>query len=298
MSSRFFQNFRDAAETKEFPGVIDQVVEVGDATVTRQVLEPGWRWSTHVRPHVGTEECQARHVGIMIAGKLGVRLTDGTTYELGPDDVYEIPPGHDAYVLGAEPVIAFEWSGIKAFYGHRLPSRGRALTTLMFTDLVGSTEIAKRLGDVAWRAVLSAHFEVTRRELDRFGGREVRTTGDGMLATFDGPARALECAQSVARSAIRDGLHVRAAVHVGEVELLTGDVRGIAVHEAARIMGEAQTDEVLVSEITRTLAMSSGLTFEDRGIHTLKGLPGEWRLFALVQGPWRDDPAVGAGTGG
>ena len=84
MSSRFFQNFRDAAETREFPGVMDQVVEVGDVTVTRQVLEPGWRWSTHVRPHVGTPECQARHVGIMIAGTLGVRLTDGTTYELGP----------------------------------------------------------------------------------------------------------------------------------------------------------------------------------------------------------------------
>src|SRR5262245_54421070 len=152
----------------------------------------------------------------------------------------------------------------------------------MFTDLVASTEIVKRLGDVAWRAGLSAHFEVTRRELDRFAGREVHTTGDGMLATFDGPARALRCAQSVARSASRDGLHVRAAVHVGEVELVAGDVRGIAVHEAKRIMGEAQGDEILVSETTRALAMPSGLTFEDRGIHILKGLPGEWRLFALV----------------
>ncbi len=280
MSSRYFRNLREPEETREFPGVVDQVVEMGDITVARQVLEPGWRWSTHVRPHVGGESCQARHVGIVVSGRLAIRLDDGTTFELGPDDVYEVPPGHDGYVIGHEPVVAIEWAGIRAFYGHQLPWRGRALATLLFTDLVASTETAGRLGDAAWREVVSTHFEAARQELDRFHGHEVKTTGDGLLATFDGPAQALRCAEGICRAASREGLHVRAGVHVGEVEMVAGDVRGVAVHEAARIMHEAGEDEILVSETTRILAMPSGLTFEDRGTHTLKGLPGEWRLFA------------------
>jgi class 3 adenylate cyclase/mannose-6-phosphate isomerase-like protein (cupin superfamily) len=280
MSSRYFRSLRDAAETREFPGVVDQVVELGDVTVTRQVLEPGWRWSTHVRPHVGTEWCQARHVGIVLSGRLGIRLEDGTAFELGPDDVYEIPPGHDGYVIGHESMVALEWAGISAFYGHQLPWRGRALATLLFTDLVASTETAGRLGDAVWREVLSSHFEATRGELERFGGREVKTTGDGLLATFDGPAQALHCAERVARVATRDDLRIRAGVHVGEVELVAGDVRGVAVHEAARIMGEAKEGEILVSEITRALALPSGLNFVDRGTRVLKGLPGQWHLFA------------------
>jgi class 3 adenylate cyclase len=282
MSSRRFKNVRTAEETREFPGVIDQVVELGDVTVTRQTLEPGWRWSTHVRPKVGGDLCQARHLGVMIAGRLGIRLDDGTSYELGPDDVYEVPPGHDAYVIGHEPVVALEWAGIRAFYGHRLAWRGRALATLLFTDLVASTETAGRLGDAAWREVLSEHFEAARSELERYQGREVNTTGDGVLATFGGPAQALHCAEAIRQSVAREGLHIRAGVHVGEVEMVAGDVRGVAVHETARIMAEAAADEILVSETTRAVALTSGFDFEDRGSHTLKGLPGERRLFAYA----------------
>jgi class 3 adenylate cyclase len=277
-----FMNLGAAKETKEFPGVTDQIVDLGDITVTRQMLEPGWRWSTHVKPHVGTEWCEARHVGVVLSGRFGVRLRDGTTYELGPDDVYEIPPGHDGYVIGHEPVVGIEWAGIGAFYGHRLPWRGRALATLLFTDLVASTETAGRVGDPAWREILSAHFEAAREELGRYHGREVATTGDGLLATFDGPAQALRCAEGIRRAAARDGLHIRAGVHVGEVEMVAGDVRGVAVHEAARIMQEAAQDEILVSEITRALALPAGLEFDERGTFQLKGLTGEWRLYAYT----------------
>jgi class 3 adenylate cyclase len=282
MSSRYIKNLNEGEETREFPGVVDQVIELGDITVTRQTTDPGWRWSTHVRPHVGTEWCQARHVGVVISGRFGFRLPDGTSYELGPDDVYEIPPGHDGYTIGHEPSVLIEWAGVRTFYGHRLPWRGRALATLLFTDLVASTETAGRLGDAAWRGKLSEHFEAAREHLDRFHGREVKTTGDGMLATFDAPAHALHCAKAIAQSAAREGLHIRAGVHVGEVETVAGDIRGVAVHEAARIMTQAAEDEILVSETTRALALTSGLEFEDRGSCTLKGLPGEWRLFAFI----------------
>jgi class 3 adenylate cyclase len=158
----------------------------------------------------------------------------------------------------------------------------RVLATLLFSDIVDSTAIASRLGDSRWRELLSAHFESARQELERFGGREVTTTGDGMLATFDGPARALHCAAAIHDRTHGEGFQIRTGVHVGEVELVGADVRGVAVHEAARIMAEAGPDEILVSELTRALAGTSGLAFEDRGTRVLKGLDGEWRLAAFV----------------
>ncbi len=189
MTSPYFKSFRDPDETMELDGVTERQVELGDLTIGRQKLEPGWRWSTHVRPHVGGDWCQARHVGVMLSGRLGIRLRDGTTFELGPDDVFDIPPGHDGYVIGHEAVETIEWAGSRAFWGSRAGAHGRALATLMFTDLVDSTAIANRLGDGAWRTLLSEHFESARTQLERFNGREVKTTGDGLLATFEGLMR-------------------------------------------------------------------------------------------------------------
>jgi class 3 adenylate cyclase len=282
VASPYFKSFRDPDTTMEVEGVEERQIELGDLTVGRQKLEPGWRWSTHIRPHVGGDWCQARHVGVMLSGRLGIKLRDGTTFELGPDDVFDIPPGHDGYVIGHEPVETIEWAGSRTFWGSRAGSHGRALATLLFTDLVDSTALANRIGDGAWRTLLSWHFESARTQLERFHGREVKTTGDGLLATFEGPAQALECAAAIRRAANREELHVRAAVHVGAVEVVGSDLRGVAVHEAARIMAEAGDDEILVSETTRLLAQTSRLEFEDRGSHTLKGLPGEWRMFAYV----------------
>jgi class 3 adenylate cyclase/mannose-6-phosphate isomerase-like protein (cupin superfamily) len=276
------KNLRAPDETIRFPGITADLVDVGDLTVGHLVVEPGWRWSTHVRPTVGGEWCEARHLGVVLSGRFAVVLRDGTELAFGPDDVFDIPPGHDGWVIGDEPCVQIEWSGMRTFAGFHAGLRGRALATLLFTDLVGSTEIANRLGNVAWRELLSGHFEAVRTELDRFGGREVKTTGDGLLATFGGPAPALHCAAATRRTATRAGIHIRVGVHVGEVEMVGPDVRGVAVHETARIMAQAGEDEILVSEITRALALTTGLVFEDRGMHTLKGLPTEWRLFAYV----------------
>ena len=275
------KNLGEPEETQQFPGIKADLVDLGDVTVGRYVAEPGWRWSTHVRPQVGGESCQARHVGVIISGRLGVRLEDGSTYELGPGDAYIIPPGHDGYTLGHEPVVNIEWQGTRAFGGFRL-GQGRTLRTILFTDIVESTSTAKRLGDTAWRTLLSDHFESARSLLERFRGKEVKTTGDGLLATFDSPAQAVYCAAAIRQSANSGDLHVRAGVHVGEVEMVGTDVRGVAVHEAARIMGTAGDDEILVSETTRALAMTTGLDFEDRGTHTLKGIDGELHLYAYT----------------
>jgi class 3 adenylate cyclase len=276
------KSFDHPDETIRLEKVVQQLVNLGDLTVAHRVFEPGWRWTTHMRPRVGGELCQARHVGIILSGRLGVMFPDGTKFEIGPNEVYDIPPNHDGYVIGDEPMVQVEWSGTRSFLGHRAGTR--VLATLMMTDIVGSTEMASRLGDAAWRTKVSSHFEEARARLDRYGGREVKTAGDGILATFDGPAPALQCAAEICRGATEDGIVLRCAVHVGEVERVGNDVRGIAVHEVARIMAESQGHEILVSDMTRMLASASGFSFQDKGARVLKGLPGEWRLYALAPG--------------
>jgi class 3 adenylate cyclase len=267
----------------DFPNVRTHIVHLGDLTVGRMVNQPGWRWSNDVRPTVGGKWCQVRHVGYVISGRLGLDFPNGSSVVLGPGDVFDIPPGHDGYTVGDEPLVQIEWSGLRHWAGFG-GARSRVLVTLLFADLVSSTEAAARIGDAAWRDLLSQHFEATRAELERFGGREVKTTGDGMLVTFDGSARAIQCAAAIRRIAREHGLQLRIGVHVGEVEIVGDDVRGVTVHEAARIMAAASPDEIIVSELTRMLAGAAGLDFEERGTHALKGLEGEWRLSAFAEG--------------
>jgi class 3 adenylate cyclase len=158
----------------------------------------------------------------------------------------------------------------------------RLLATALFTDLVGSTERAAELGDRRWRDLLEQHHAAVRRELARFDGREVDTAGDGFFATFDGPARAIRCAHAIVDAVRPLGLGVRAGLHTGEVELADGKVAGIAVNIGARVAGQAGAGEVLVSGTVKDLVAGSGLEFDDRGTAELKGIPGEWRLFAVV----------------
>ncbi|TMG83166.1 MAG: adenylate/guanylate cyclase domain-containing protein [Betaproteobacteria bacterium] len=156
----------------------------------------------------------------------------------------------------------------------------RVLATVLFTDIVGSTETAARLGDRAWRVLLDSHHALVRKELARFRGHEVNTTGDGFLATFDGPARAIHCAFAVRDGARALGLATRAGLHTGEIEQAADDVRGIAVHIGARVAAAAGAGETLVSSTVKDIVAGSGIVFADRGAHTLKGVPGEWRLYA------------------
>ena len=158
----------------------------------------------------------------------------------------------------------------------------RVLATVLFTDIVDSTKRASELGDRQWRALLRHHDEAVRDEIGRFRGREVKSLGDGFLATFDGPARAVRCAAAIASVVQPLGLTVRSGVHTGEIELTQGDISGIAVHTAARIMAMAEPGETLVSSTVRDLVAGSGLRFEDRGPHTLRGLPEKIRLYTVV----------------
>jgi class 3 adenylate cyclase len=282
MADAVSKSFDRPDDVVRFPNITTSIVELGDLTVGRLVSDPGWRWSKDVQPTVGGEWCKARHVGVVIAGRLGIDFMDGTRMEFGPGDVFDIPPGHDGFTVGDEPCVQIEWQGIRAWAGFPTGIHSRVLATLLLTDIVDSTPMAARLGDARWRELLSEHFIEARAELERFGGREIQTTGDGMLATFEGPARALYCASAIRRRAETAGLKIRAGVHVGEVELVGQDVRGVTVHEAARIMAAAGADEILVSDLTRALAGAAGLQFEDRGAHELKGLDGEWHLSAFV----------------
>jgi len=158
----------------------------------------------------------------------------------------------------------------------------RVLATVLFTDIVGSTEHAREIGDRRWRDLLQRHHAAVRRELGRFRGREIDTAGDGFLATFDGPARAIQCACSIGDAVRGLGLEVRSGLHTGECELIDGKVGGIAVHTGARVAALAEPGEVLVSRTVRDLVAGSGLAFEDRGVSQLKGVEGDWQLYSVV----------------
>lgn len=199
-----------------------------------------------------------------------------------PNARYVELPGED-HILWFEPDRAI--AEIREFLtGHRVALvPDRVLATVLFTDIVGSTVRAADLGDSRWRDLLQAHNTVVRAQLAQFRGVEENTAGDGFLATFDGPARAIHCAREIGHRVREHGLEIRAGVHTGEIERLGDDIAGIAVHIGARVAGLAGAGEVLVSGTVRDLVAGSGLSFEDRGSHVLKGVPGEWNVFAAIE---------------
>jgi class 3 adenylate cyclase len=186
----------------------------------------------------------------------------------------------------------FPWAGdsdaiveeVRAFLtGTRVADEpDRVLATVMFTDVVGSTERAAALGDRRWTALLDAHDDAVRRELVAYRGREIKTMGDGFLATFDGPARGIRCARAIRDAAANLDVDVRVGLHTGEIELRDDDVGGIAVHIGQRVAAAAQPSEIVVSSTVKDLVAGSGIEFEDRGERELKGVPGTWRLFAVT----------------
>ena len=190
----------------------------------------------------------------------------GNSHSMMLDDMETILSDIQEFITGERPIDSY----------------GRILATVLFVDIASSTERAATLGDTRWRNVLNSYYAIVRKEFSRFRGKERNTTGDGFLATFDGPARAIHCAEA-ARDAVRAlGLEIRAGLHTGEVEVLDGDVAGIAVNIGARVNAAATAGEVLVSRTVTDLVAGSGIVFHDRGTHALKGVPGEWRLFSVV----------------
>jgi class 3 adenylate cyclase len=265
-------------------------VRVGELVVGRLVLEPGWRWSKHVRPIVGTTSCQFHHVGFTLSGAMDGRMDDGTEFEVRSGDIFDVPPGHDNWVIGNEPMVAILWGGWRGW--GKPPVGERILTTMLMTDIAGSTDRASAVGDSAWDQLLDRHHALVREILERYRGTEIDTAGDGFLTMFDGAARAVQSALEI-RVAVRGiGLDIRAGVHTGEVEVVPGGIRGLAVHETARIMALGNAGDILVSSTTRELSDGSGFSYQDRGIHHLKGIPAPRRVFMITVAGNEQDGAV------
>jgi len=204
---------------------------------------------------------------------LAQHIPDAVLVELDGSDLSLVHQGGDELVGRIEEFMTGERRGGRA---------DRVLATVLFTDIVGSTTLASRLGDQRWRERLEAHDELSRGSVERFGGRLVKLTGDGIMATFDGPGRAIHCAVDL-RGALRGiGTTVRMGLHTGEIELRHDDIGGLTVHIAARVMGEAGPGEVLISLAVRDLLSGSDIALEDRGVHVLKGVNGQWPLFAVT----------------
>jgi class 3 adenylate cyclase len=257
-------------------------VRLGGTVVTRHVLQPGWSWEEHARPAVGTTSCELYHRGVVLRGRMGVRTDDGEQLIIEPNHVFDLPPGHVTWVEGDEVLETVDWAGGAGFDTAAGEER-RALATILFTDIVGSTVLARDAGDVAWNRTLAMHDDVVRSVLVGFGGREVETSGDSFLVVFDGAERAIRCALALVEALAAIRIPIRVGIHSGEVVSSGHQVRGVAVHTAARIMAEAGAAEVLVSGSTRDLAEgATGLTFESRGTFALKGLEREHELFAAA----------------
>jgi class 3 adenylate cyclase len=211
----------------------------------------------------------ARWMAERIPGARFVPLA-GSEHMIPRGDWLAVADAVESFVLGVRE--RGEWEE---------PERERVLTTVLFTDIVGSTATAAELGDRAWTELVAEHHRRVRARLARFHGREIDTAGDGFFASFDGPARAIRCAVAIADEVRELGIEIRAGIHTGECEVVDGKVAGIAVSIGARVASQAGAGEILVSQTVRDLVTGSGLAFDDRGAHELKGVPGEWRLYAL-----------------
>jgi class 3 adenylate cyclase len=277
------KTMRAPDDVRTFPLVLIESIDIDETHVGRCRFEPGWRWSEAFGTMLGTTSCPFRHVGYTMSGAIRVVMDDGQTLDIGPEMVFDIPPGHDKWVVGDAPWVTVEWGGSGRAMGQAMSeNRDRTLSTVVFTDIVESTARLREIGDSAWRDLLSAHNTRMRDELNVFRGREVKTTGDGLLLTFDSPARAVRCAMAMVAASRSMGIDLRAGVHTGEVELVADDVRGVAVHIGARVLGLAGANEVLMTSTTAELIEGSGILTEDAGSHLLKGLDGSRQLRRVV----------------
>lgn len=258
-----------------------EVVELDDRVVARITWQPGWRWSVDVKPIVGTDYCQSHHVGIVLEGRSRVQMSDGLELELSAGDVFDIPPGHDSWVIGDEPIVIIDFEALRGFAKADANVTRRTLATILMTDIVDSTPRAVELGPGLWEETIRQHNQRAERVIDQQEGRLIKTTGDGLIALFDSAERAVRAGLEVGRQVTDLGIQIRAGVQTGEIEMSAGDVRGVVVHATARMMALAGPGEVVVSATVRDLLEGSELDLEDFGLHTLKGLPGERHLYRV-----------------
>jgi class 3 adenylate cyclase len=284
-------------ETRPLPHGRTDIWNLGDFVIGRITFDPGWRWSTDVKPIAETDWCEYHHLGLMVQGTLHYITPDGLEMEVGPGMLYEILPGHDAWVVGDEQVVQFDFAGMRTFALPAPARTERVLATLVCTDIVDSTATAERVGPAAWTAMLAELQADCRRHIDKYRGKVAATTGDGLIGMFDGAERALRCAEQIRQAAARLGFGLRIGVHTGEVEVIPDNIRGVAVHVVSRVTALAGAGEVLVSGTTHELVADAGLSFEDRGKHELKGVTGARQVWALVP-EQETTPVAGPGSSG
>jgi class 3 adenylate cyclase len=282
MSRVEVRDLGDPEAVVSYPLGTSNQVRLAQTVVTRHVLQPGWSWEEHARELAGTASCELYHRGVVLSGRMGVRTDEGEELVIGPNQVFDLPPGHVTWVEGDEELVMVDWAGGAGF--DTQPGEGaRVLATILFTDIVDSTVLARDAGDASWKRTIAMHDDVARSVLAGFGGRVVDTAGDSFLIVFDSAEGAIRCGLALVRALDAIRLPIRVGIHSGEVIVSDDQVRGLAVHAAARILNQAGSGEVLVSGTTRDLAEgASGLTFESRGRHQLKGLAREHELFAAT----------------
>ena len=274
--------FEQSGIVRTFPNGYTTVVRLDETVVGYGVYQPGWRW-THDMPAIaGTPTCGLHHVGYAVSGTLHVVSDSGQEMDVQPHSLYEIPPGHDAWVVGDEPFVTIDWTSARTWAVANDAMGDAEVVTILFTDIVESTAALVTMGDQAWRDGLARHHARMRDHLNEFHGREVKSTGDGLLAVFDRPVRAVRCAQAMVATSRALALPMRVGIHVGEVELAGDDARGLAIHTAARIMSLGDGDDITVSSTVRELLEGSGIALLDAGEHELKGLPGARRVFRVA----------------
>lgn len=255
-------------------------VRLAQTVINRHVLQPGWSWEEHAQPLVGTPSCGLYHRGVVLSGRMGVRTDDGEELIIGPNQVFDLPPGHVTWVDGDDELLMLDWAG-GAGFDVQPGGEARVMATILFTDIVDSTGLAHDAGDTSWKRTLDMHDDVVRSVLAGFGGREVGTAGDSFLVIFDSAEGAIRCGLALVPALAAIQIPIRVGIHSGEVVMSGEDVRGVAVHAANRIEAQAGAGEVLVSGTARDLAEgATGLRFESRGRYRLKGLEREHELFA------------------
>src|SRR5918993_5231123 len=238
---------RDLGEPEavvSYPLGTSNQVRLAQTVVTRHVLRPGWSWEEHARPLVGTASCELYHRGVVLSGRMGVRTDAGEQLVIGPNQVFDLPPGHVTWVEGDEELVMVDWAGGAGF--DTQPGEGaRVMATILFTDIVDSTAHARKMGDAAWKRTVAMHEDIVRTVLVRFGGREVETAGDSFLIVFDGAERAIRCGLELVEALAAIRVSIRVGIHSGEVTLSGERVGGLAVHAAARIVAKAGPGEGL-----------------------------------------------------